>query len=567
MKEWSLRLLKASLSPHDLRLDLARQWLQECIRNHHDCRSTHQKVMPTRLIKISKPANPRYLETTIRLVELDPSANVNYAALSYCWGMSQKTVLTSDSISDMRDNIQLDTLSQTIKETVLLCLKLEIQYLWVDALCILQDSATDWHSEAANMSTVYGNAFVTIKAAASDNSNGGLFRSQPQHLPELAPVMVRCLAPKFDNIKHAAIHLQNVSTEREPLETRAWTYQEDLLSPRTLTYGSREMWWECHSAMRSDGGRQIIESHSVSGLPKPLRTTRPAQFPNVQPDETATTRANWIYILTEYGVRHITYPADRLPALSGIAKVFQASLPRDRYLAGLWESHLPRSLLWHVSAPAVSTGFSRRAPSWSWGSIGELQPEAYITFADESRFSNVCCEYVSSKIEYRGANLYGRIKQGTLTLRAPLLAAWRVYWPTEASGPRHKLYVKPADYDKDQKQVKEDAARSSHKQDSRETFVQYEYNRLGKFNADAVLPEDQDTFLETWLLFILSSSLTPGDISRSSYGLVLEKVPSSSMEGSPSDVLGEVAVTTFRRIGTFSDAYFNLPPYHTVTIE
>jgi len=467
--------------------------------------------------------------------------------------------LTSDTLPRLRSNICIDELPQTIADAILLCVKLGIHSLWVDALCILQNSRSDWHSEAASMSSIYGNALVTIKAAGSDNSHGGLFL--PRNPSTLAPAIFRCLAPGFEDVNQATIYFREVSSEREPLETRAWTYQEDLLSPRTLTYGLREMWWECKSGRKSDGGRQVIESHMVSGLPKPLRTTRPAQFPRAQPDETATIRSNWLFILSEYGARNITYTADRLPALSGIAKVFQANLPGNKYLAGLWESHLPRNLLWHVSAPATRADDITGAPSWSWASVGHLQPGAYITFTEESRLNNVCCDYLAGAVALRSNDVYGQVESGVLQLRAPLLSAWRVLYPTESAEPFHKLYIDKAGYRIDLDRDRD--LKGSSLYDPGDRLDWYEYDRLGKFNKDLLLAEEEGCLVETWLLFILSSAHKPGDMSYFCHGLVLERSKTDSRNDN-SQSLNDQNVASFRRIGTFSGAYCRLPSYQTV---
>lgn len=517
--------------------------------------------MPTRLLEIHAPNGARDKELLLRLVDLDPAVVVEYASLSYCWGSTQNFMLTSATHSSMLSNVCLDLLPRTVQETILLCSKLGIRYLWVDALCILQDSQPDWHTEAASMSTIYGNALVTIKAAASDNCHGGLI--SPRVLPNYTPAMLRCFAPGFIDMQHVIVQFLHVSTEREALETRAWTYQEDLLSPRTLTYGLKEMWWECNATMKSDGGRQVIESHFVSGLPKPLRTIRPTQYPKVQQDAMVAIRSNWFYILTEYVTRRITYPTDRLPALSGIAKVFQASLPEDKYLAGLWESQVPRNLLWHVSSPATDADKNNSAPSWSWGSVGQLQPGAYITFNSEPPMMDLCCKYLSSHIESRGIDLYGQVKSGTLVLNGPLLQAWRVCWPTHQSGHHHKLYEDGADYRYD-RELENTLARRSPSQNFPKSRG-FRYPILGKFHEDSILIDEEGNLTQVWLLFITALLVNRHPaIGVPSYGLVLEK--------SMSDVTTEATRITnkslraFRRIGIFSNAYCDIPASESIVL-
>ena len=413
------------------------------MRNHHGCQSKDAKVLPTRLIKIGTSHKFACESLRLNLIETSAGDRGHYATLSYCWGLSQHTILTSGNIDQMRQNINFDTLPQTFKDAVVVCIKLELQYLWIDALCILQDSKRDWHKESAKMGTVYGNCLLTIKASGARDSHGGCFI--PRKPMELVPAKLRCFAPEFEKASQALVYYQEVSAEREPLETRAWTYQEDLLSPRVLSCGIKEMWWECNSSIESDGGRQVIETHVVKGLPKPLRTTRPAQFPNHLPGESSIIRANWLFILREYGVRHLTFPEDRLPALSGIAKVFQANLPLDKYYAGLWESHFPWNLLWHTAYPASENRSEPHAPSWSWGSVGQLQLGNYVMFDENLHNDPVCCNFISSTVDLVGSNPYGEVRSGSLILEGPLLKAWRVL-PAESTRGEQYLYLKHDGY-------------------------------------------------------------------------------------------------------------------------
>ncbi|KAF2828083.1 heterokaryon incompatibility, partial [Ophiobolus disseminans] len=56
--------------------------------------------------------------------------------------------------------------------------KIGVPYLWIDSLCILQDSEEDFDTEAAMMSKIYRNSYCTISAGLDDTSELGLFRQQ-----------------------------------------------------------------------------------------------------------------------------------------------------------------------------------------------------------------------------------------------------------------------------------------------------------------------------------------------------------------------------------------------------
>lgn len=87
---------------------------------------------------------------------------------------------------------------------------------------------------------------------------------------------------------------------------------------------------------------------------------------------------NWDSIVTEYNSRQLTQYLDKLPAVSGMAKVFE-SLTGSRYVAGLWVDNFVRNLCWYLppekreeegeNEKGVAVG-QYVAPSWSWASLG-----------------------------------------------------------------------------------------------------------------------------------------------------------------------------------------------------
>lgn len=103
---------------------------------------------------------------------------LEYAALSYCWGKrSAETplMLTTSTAHSLQQNSQVVSLPKTFMEAMQIVLKLGIHYLWIDRLCMLQGSAEDWQTEAATMKDVYKNAKITIAALGARDSDGGCF--------------------------------------------------------------------------------------------------------------------------------------------------------------------------------------------------------------------------------------------------------------------------------------------------------------------------------------------------------------------------------------------------------
>ncbi|KAF1812504.1 hypothetical protein P152DRAFT_416640, partial [Eremomyces bilateralis CBS 781.70] len=152
-------------------LHQARKWLDHCIQNHglQLCRSGTRSKLPTRVIKVGDASTRPYLH------ESAPGETGCYATLSYCWGAARTFITTISSYSQRKTGFSIEELPKTCHDAVLVARALSIPNLWIDSLCILQDSTPDWEFEAANMCDIYENALVTFAAVDSPSSDSGLF--------------------------------------------------------------------------------------------------------------------------------------------------------------------------------------------------------------------------------------------------------------------------------------------------------------------------------------------------------------------------------------------------------
>jgi hypothetical protein len=133
-------------------------WHRECTRSHRDCRQPDPKYLPTRVIDVGKHAfsNPRLILGS----ELRPGTR--YATLSHCWGHSVQTRLLQTNLTLFRQKLPWKELSKMFKEAFKVTRHLGIRYLWIDSLCIVQDSPGDWARESSAMSKVYSNGYCNI---------------------------------------------------------------------------------------------------------------------------------------------------------------------------------------------------------------------------------------------------------------------------------------------------------------------------------------------------------------------------------------------------------------------
>lgn len=124
--------------PSDAHLTVAKNWMEECENNHPDCREhTDLPELPTRIIDVGDEGrDPRLVDGAGRYSQ--------YATLSHCWGDVPTIKTETESIRLRRDGIPLETLPKTFCEAIQVCRKLGMPYLWIDSLCIIQDSKGDW---------------------------------------------------------------------------------------------------------------------------------------------------------------------------------------------------------------------------------------------------------------------------------------------------------------------------------------------------------------------------------------------------------------------------------------
>jgi hypothetical protein len=328
-------------------------WMEKC--KVHDCCSAHSDTpLPLRVIEVSpkeRPDHPRLLTTK--------GLKGQYATLSYCWGTHSNYLLKTSTINEFSEGLDMDAIPQTIFDAISVARSIPVDYLWIDALCILQDSTEDKVIELAKMKDIYRNSLVTIVAATADEVSKGFL--QPRSGVPTGDVNCRLWSHRMigtDGISKSpwivpfriqdgvfgTMTLRCVGCEteyeegKEIINMRAWTLQEQLMSQRALIYASHTLQWRCRAGTWNLGDslhQHRYESESFQALIKPSSTPREAFL-------------CWLRIVRRYGCRKLSLPSDKLPAIAGIAKEFFDSLG-PYYYAGIWGGNkLVLQLGWYV---------------------------------------------------------------------------------------------------------------------------------------------------------------------------------------------------------------------------
>lgn len=271
------------------------------------------------------------------------------------------------------------SLPQTFQDAIVTTRNLGFRYVWIDALCIIQDSGEDKIKEIGKMGDVYNDSTLTIAVVCATTVAEGFLKAK---VPKSVRLPYRCPDGTLGSVQVSPRKESDLWDES--LYTRAWCLQENLLSPRLLLYTDTEVIWQCQSSpMRRPKTNHVsyvredpnLGKSPFSRLPgnvlKPVVYTDSAQ--DVQKDLSDAERYQiWSSLVSNYTKRNLTVASDRLPALSGIAQKFEVAW-KDRYLAGIWERQLLPSLAWRrsmdVTQPYYPALTEYRAPSWSWASI------------------------------------------------------------------------------------------------------------------------------------------------------------------------------------------------------
>jgi hypothetical protein len=369
----------------------------------------------------------------VRLVSSEASRQ--YVTLSYCWGTNPDPpwrTMASNVVS-RHEGFSTHGLPQTLKDAITLTRELGYDYLWIDALCILQgdreDCRKDWEEQTSQMGLIYGNSCITIAPSAPMSTGSGIFNvksvDQSQEIPAVIDITTRTADGKestlhvFEWIGHMTEEEEGSPQElrEDALSQRGWVYQERLFSPRTLHYTSRQLFWECRKHYLAEDGLYTqpftegsAEGYPVAGRLRRLAKRGPGQL-------TFNTTWEWYtYIVPDYTRRHLSRPADKLPALSAVAKLVH-EYTGAKYHAGLWLDAIQFGLCWSVTEPATRPA-ECRSPSYSWAAVDGVVQWSFPIFDNPPPADFVvAAQHISSQshdpfgaVDSGRLELYGQLK-------------------------------------------------------------------------------------------------------------------------------------------------------------
>lgn len=411
--------------------NLATQWIATCTSDHVRCNNSvkDHNFLPTRFIDLG----PSGSESKLHLVHTNTfGAREGYMSLSHCWGSLPVLKLTNATRKELEAGFDVSILPNTYRDAIAVVRRLGVRYLWIDSLCIFQDSADDWRKEASMMKDVYQNSLCNIASTGASNTEESMFVERDPLMVQ--PCMMTTDWSVFASNKGIVVEQEfwEAGVSDAPLNRRGWVIQERLLAPRVLHFGKEQLFWECHEI-------DACETFP-RGVPPMFSEYVTTRFKGLDPDidgERLRKQAErhvpdldhdlrpyfvWHQILSAYRKCDLSNNEDKLIAISGIVKAMRKQLDGDEYLAGLWRRHLVPELLWYCLD--TRTGDRKtipkrplqyRAPSWSWASTDGGGLHKSPTHGDH------LISILNAHVTPVTTDVTGQIKDGYIRLRGCLV--------------------------------------------------------------------------------------------------------------------------------------------------
>lgn len=411
------------LQARRINTELVRSWISDCRSSHPLCESRSLRQD----LDISMPEQSILIDVH-RQCLVDASSGAIFAALSYKWGDSQQFLTTEAELAHLRQPSDLAhrPLPRTVRDAITLTRDIGLKYVWIDALCIIQDSDDHKAKQISRMHHIYGGAAVTIIAASSNDADDGLHGVRDR---------LRDIKDDISSVDGIRIMARNcymdTTMNRSEYNKRAWTYQESCLSRRLLYVTSKGVVMHCCQGVRSE--EIILEENACSDcdcsghvryfdstqrnlwrefvtkqtsftdgttnrsctcdfderqrfvdgqLPYRIyQEIRAANVPIAQADfackacldfqrEISSEFHTYRDLVRGYTRREMRFESDRIPAFAGIAGLL-ANTFGCKFLYGLPEKYFDMALLWRPRQnrvePCRASGLEN-VPSWSWAS-------------------------------------------------------------------------------------------------------------------------------------------------------------------------------------------------------
>jgi len=344
--------IRGNLSLEDRRFvdfDLLKRMIGKCASTHEECKREARDDEEMILIDVNQMC----------LVQVK---NVQYITLSYVWGNKPIFKTTQSNFESLQVAGSLDQVSTFTRDVAAVVKSLNIQYLWIDALCIIQDDEFHKRTQISRMADIYGQSCLTIVALigiSSDSPLPGISIPRPQTLSVVHDMPFTFHLSGLTQTAHDQVY-----------ETRGWTFQERLISRRCLYFADRQIHFECRHGCTSDH-EQIFPENDRGRYATPLNPLQPLHSLNSVDKFSLTALETFTSVVCQYTSRTLSYSSDIENAFLGI-QAFMSRKLSWRFVAALPSGSFDWALLWLPRGNLKrrvwqnSDGTKTKPPSWSW---------------------------------------------------------------------------------------------------------------------------------------------------------------------------------------------------------
>jgi hypothetical protein len=397
-------------------------------------------LLPTRVIELEADGQAHITETM--------GMQAEYITLSYCWGKGKKLLCTKRSslYADFKQKLPVDnSMPKTFRDALQVTRALGYRYLWIDALCIIQDDPEDVAREMASMGIIYRQSTLTIFAANGPDTDSGLFSKRDARSSKSCNV--RVTIKRGSKVSHYCRSIQPWGqNSNSALQRRGWVLQEEVLSGRLLTFDTSVVRWccitsdarECRPCMDTSDSYDDQKESSKRMCNKAnnamrLIVRRPDIF-NEFPHHLYSDRRNhfdiWYAMIEDYSKRGLSVASDKLLAVAGLASLMQKNYGLT-YATGLWKEDLQAGLCWWVDRQDEL--FYRQgqrspdedfpdylAPTWSWASARGVSVKFFKPCSKRLREEEI--QVVNLEVSHVPGALaaFGYIKFAKLSIRTKM---------------------------------------------------------------------------------------------------------------------------------------------------
>lgn len=447
---------------------------------------------------------------------LPPGAAYRYTTLSYRWGDGTMLKLEEGNIDKFRHKIPIDKLPILLQDAMYMTCQLDIEYIWIDCLCILQGSKRDWELEATRMGNYYRHAQFNLSASGYGDSSMELFSERMALSFVNYPVQTDFALLSKVNGQEVETHYEGIYIRADSslflddimhgaLGSRGWVAQERALSPGILHFTPRQMWWECTEHVVNEAFPTI----TLPWLGAQYFGAGAIRLINAN-SSLEEVYESWHDFVRHYATTKLTFETDRFPAVIGIARIYADALHDDNFIAGMWEGDLVRSLAWSGDEKAGRISSVQIAPSWSWASLS----------------SSYGLDYIGSPIDGISFKVLSKLPNFESDLQTTTFEKSSVRG-LAMTGPLRRLSVKLDDLP----HWREFATR---------VYSEYDVQDASVFSGQDIAGQEWRWEDHTHILPLWKKEFSDSDPELTVFGLLLQQVPAAE----PQD--------TFRRLGTVS---------------